>query len=120
MRISDWSSDVCSSDLYNLNQTLQDLALTVEANYYTVIGGRALVDANQQALDEAQANLDAAQTRHTAGLATIADVYQAESAAAAAPLTPQQQQRQLRNAGGALAGRPAERRGGKKCASTST
>src|SRR3546814_15007477 len=73
MRISDWSSDVCSSDLYNLNQTLQDLALTVEANYYTVIGGRALVDANQQALDEAPANLDAAQTRHTAGLATIAD-----------------------------------------------
>src|SRR3546814_4927130 len=62
MRISDWSSDVFSSDL---------LALTVEANYYTVIGGRALVDANQQALDEAQANLDAAQTRHTAGLATM-------------------------------------------------
>src|SRR3546814_13091837 len=96
MRISDWSSDVCSSDLYNLNQTLQDLALTVEANYYTVIGGRALVDANQQALDEAQANLDAAQTRHTAGLATIADVYQAASAAAAAPLTLQPTPGQLR------------------------
>lgn len=88
---------------YNLNQTLQDLALTVEANYYTVIGSRALVDANQQALDEAQANLDAAQTRHRAGLATIADVYQAESAAAAAQLALQQTQGQQRIADGALA-----------------
>nr|WP_241696222.1 TolC family protein [Solimonas terrae] len=88
---------------YNLNQTLQDLALTVESNYYTVIGSRALVDANQQALAEAQANLDAARTRHTAGLATIADVYQAESAAAAAQLTLQRSQGQLRIADGALA-----------------
>lgn len=87
---------------YNLNQTLQDLALTVESNYYTVIGSAALVDANQQALDEAQANLDAAQIRHTAGLATIADVYQAESAMAAAQLTLQQTQGQLRVARGAL------------------
>lgn len=88
---------------YNLNQTLQDLALTVEANYYTVIGDRALTDAKQQALDEAQANLDAARTRHDAGLATIADVYQAESAAAAAQLSLQQTQGQLRIAEGALA-----------------
>jgi TolC family type I secretion outer membrane protein len=88
---------------YNLNQTLQDLALTVEANYYTVIGNRALVDANQQALDETQANLDAARTRHDAGLATVADVYQAESAAAAARFTLQQSQGQLRIAEGALA-----------------
>nr|WP_277346288.1 TolC family protein [Solimonas marina] len=88
---------------YNLNQTLQDLALTVESNYYTVIGNAALVDANQQALDEAKANLDAAQIRHTAGLATIADVYQAQSAQASAQLTLQQSQGQLRVARGALA-----------------
>lgn len=87
---------------YSLNQTLQDLALTVEANYYTVIGNAALVDANRQALNEAQANLDAAQIRHRAGLATIADVYQAESAVAAAQLTLQQTQGALRIARGAL------------------
>lgn len=101
-RIDQASAERLASQ-YNLNQTLQDLALTVEANYYTVIGSRALVGANQQALDEAQANLDAARTRHSAGLATIADVYQAESAAAAAQLTLQQTQGQLRIAEGALA-----------------
>lgn len=88
---------------YTLNQTLQDLALTVEANYYTVIGSEAIVGASQQALDEAQANLDAAQTRHEAGLATIADVYQAQAAYASAQLTLQQAQGQLRIARGALA-----------------
>ncbi|MFT4045313.1 MAG: TolC family protein [Solimonas sp.] len=88
---------------YSLNQALQDLTLTVETNYYLVIGNEALVDANQQAVDEAQANLDAARIKHGAGLATIADVYQAESAAAAAQLTLQQSRGSARIARGALA-----------------
>lgn len=88
---------------YTLSQTLQDVALTVEANYYTVLGSTALHGAAQQALDESRANLDAARTRHRAGLATIADVYQAESAAAAGQLRLQQLQGQLRIAEGALA-----------------
>ncbi len=88
---------------YSLNQTLQDLALAVETNYYLVIGNEALADANQLALDEAQANLDAARTRHGAGLATVADVYQAQSAAAAAQLSLQQSRGSARVARGALA-----------------
>ncbi|WP_020648346.1 TolC family protein [Solimonas variicoloris] len=89
---------------FSLNQTLQDVVLAVESSYYTVIGSAALADASQQALDEAQANLDAARTKHAAGLATIADVYQAEAARAAAQLTQQRAQGDYRIAQGALAG----------------
>ncbi|MGH8444732.1 MAG: TolC family protein, partial [Solimonas sp.] len=88
---------------YSRNQTLQDVVLTVESNYYTVIGSAALVDANQRALDESQANLDAARTKYQAGLATVADVYQAEAAQAAAQLTLQQSQGSYRIAQGQLA-----------------
>jgi len=88
---------------YGLNRTLQDLALSVESTYYQVIGRESLVEASQLAVDEAQANLEAARTRHGAGLATVADVYQAESALAAAQLNLQQARGAARIARGALA-----------------
>ncbi|SEQ69771.1 type I secretion outer membrane protein, TolC family [Solimonas aquatica] len=88
---------------YGLNQSLQDLALSVESGYYSLLGQRALSQAHQQSLDEAQANLDAAQTKHKAGLATVADVYQAQAALAAAQLSLQQSQGNARIAQGALA-----------------
>src|SRR3546814_20274838 len=45
MRISDWSSDVCSSDLHGLarRQLLHDLrGRTVDAAYFTSVAGQAL------------------------------------------------------------------------------
>lgn len=88
---------------YGLNQTLQDRVLAVESAYYTVLGVRALASAEQLAVDAARANLDAARTRHKAGLATIADVYQVEAALAAAELSQLQAQGQQRIAEGTLA-----------------
>lgn len=91
------------ADQYSFDQRLQDVALGVESAYYAVIGTRALAAANQLALDETQTNLDAARVRHRAGLATIADVYQAEAALAAARLALHQARGAQRIAEGGLA-----------------
>lgn len=88
---------------YSLDQNLQDLTLSVESAYYSLLGLRALCEAQRQSLAEAQANLDAAQLRHRAGLATSADLYQAQAALAAAQLLLQQSEGQARVAQGALA-----------------
>ena len=68
------------------NQTLQDLILAVEQDYYQVLGLQALQDADTQSVQDATASLDAAKQRKDAGLATIGDVYQAEAALAGTQL----------------------------------
>ena len=93
------------------NQTLQDLILEVEQDYYQVIGLQALQDADLQSVQDASANLDNANQRKTSGLATIGDVYQAEAALAGAKLTLQTAQGQLATSRGTLAialGYPAD------------
>lgn len=72
------------------DQTLQDLLLAVESAYYARIGAEAVEDASRRSLEEARANAEAARARHEAGVATIADVYQAEAAFASATLAAQQ------------------------------
>ena len=88
---------------FSREQTLQDLMLTVESAYYTVIGARALEVASRHSLEEAQANAEAARIRHDAGLATIADLYQAQAALASAQLSLQQAEGSRIIADGALA-----------------
>lgn len=93
------------------NQTLQDLILEVEQDYYQVIGLQAVQDADLQSVQDATANLDNANQRKTSGLATIGDVYQAEAALAGAKLTLQTAQGQLAASRGTLAialGYPAD------------
>ena len=93
------------------NQTLQDLILEVEQDYYQVIGLQAVQDADLQSVQDASANLDNANQRKTSGLATIGDVYQAEAALAGAKLTLQTAQGQLATSRGTLAialGYPAD------------
>lgn len=85
------------------NQSIQDLLLTVESAYYAVIGTRGVEQASRESLAEAQGNADAAQSRHRAGVATIGDVYQAQSALAAATLALQQAEGSRVVAEGALA-----------------
>lgn len=72
------------------DQALQDLLLTVETAYYARIGAQAVEEASRRSLEEAAANAEAARVRHDAGVATIADVYQAQAALASATLTAQQ------------------------------
>ena len=85
------------------NQTIQDLILAVEQDYYQVLGLQALQDADTESVHDASASFDAANQRKNSGLATIGDVYQAEAALAGAKLNLQTAQGQLAVARGQLA-----------------
>ena len=85
------------------NRVLQDVVLLVEQTYYQVLGVERLVSANQEALKSAQASLSAANIRRQAGLATIGDVYRAETAVGQARLTVQRAEGELSKARGQLA-----------------
>ncbi len=61
------------------NATIQNIILQVERAYYQYLYVKALSSADSAAVHEAGVNMDAAQERHKAGLATVADVLQAKS-----------------------------------------
>ena len=91
-----------ASELGN-NQTMQDVILAVEQDYYQVLGLQALAQAGELSVKDAETILDAAQQNQKSGLATVGDLYQAEAALAGAQLTLQQTQGQLAAAQGTLA-----------------
>jgi outer membrane protein TolC len=68
------------------NSAIQGVILQVEQAYYDYFAAKALLEAQQATVNEAQANLNAADDRHSAGLATIADVLQARTALSSAML----------------------------------
>jgi outer membrane protein len=68
------------------NAALQNVILQVEQAYYQYLGARALLQAQQITVNSAQTNLDAADQRHNAGVATIADVLQSKTALSQAQL----------------------------------
>ncbi|MBK5188390.1 MAG: TolC family protein [Gemmatimonadaceae bacterium] len=68
------------------NATLQTVVLQAESAYFAYISARALAHAQEQTLAEADTNLQAAKVRHTSGVATIADVLQAQTVFAQAQL----------------------------------
>ncbi|MHB8425136.1 MAG: TolC family protein [Gammaproteobacteria bacterium] len=85
------------------NQTLQDVILAVEQDYYQVLGLQALEQADELSVHDATTSLDAVRENQKSGLATIGDVYQAEAALAGTQLALQQAQGQLAVAQGTLA-----------------
>lgn len=68
------------------NATVENTILQVEAAAFTYLSTRAQRDAQKSAVDLATAALDAASERHRVGLATIADVLQAQTARSQAEL----------------------------------
>lgn len=68
------------------NQQIQDVVLDVSQAFYQYVSARGLRDAAQADLDGLRTALEAAQRRHDAGLATIADVLQAKTALSQAQL----------------------------------
>jgi outer membrane protein len=70
----------------NYNATLQNVVLQSENAYFAYVSSRALVHAQQETVAEADTNLIAAQVRHNSGVATIADVLQAQTVLAQAQL----------------------------------
>jgi outer membrane protein len=84
------------------NRVLQDVVLLTEQTYYLVLGLEQLIAANREALKSAETALTAAQTRREAGLATLGDVYRAETAAGQARLTLRRNEGELAKARGQL------------------
>ena len=68
------------------NRTLQDVIFQVEQAYYRLLGSERLVRVNETSLKNNQTALDAAQRRRDSGLATVADVYRAETQVAQSQL----------------------------------
>lgn len=86
-----------------------DLVLRVQETYFGTLAARALVDAQNAAVAQAQASLAAAEGRRRSGLATIADVLQTRTALSQSRLVLQQLEGQalaLRGALATLAGLP--------------
>lgn len=80
-----------------------DLVLRVQQTYFTLLGTRALVEAERALVRLAEASLAAAEGRQRAGLSTVADVLQARTALSQAQLVLQQFEGQALVARGSLA-----------------
>jgi TolC family type I secretion outer membrane protein len=85
------------------NAAIQDVVLGVASAYYQYLNAKAQVVARQASLEEAKNNLEAAEERHRAGVATIADVLQARTAASQVELDLQDAQGQVQIIRGVLA-----------------
>ena len=68
------------------NAQLQNVMLQTERAYFAYISARALAAAQLRSVGEADTSLRAANVRHTSGVATIADVLQAQTVLAQAQL----------------------------------
>lgn len=88
---------------YTHNATLQSVVLQIQTAYFQYIANRALVQAQRTTVREAQANLAAAEERRRVGVATIADVLQARTAASQAELQAEAIEGDLQTTRGALA-----------------
>jgi outer membrane protein TolC len=85
------------------NAVIQNVVLQTEQAFYAYFAAKALLSAQKATVDEAQTVLDATNDRHLAGLATIADVLQAQTALSQATLTFETVQGQLMTTRGVLA-----------------
>jgi outer membrane protein len=85
------------------NARIHDVALGVEQAYFQYMTAKAQLDAAHKTLDQVKTGLDAANVRHDAGVATIADVLQARTAVAQAQLAVDGLEGQVQAVRGALA-----------------
>ena len=70
----------------NQNRVLQDIIFQVEQAYYRLLGLDLLVRVNELTLTNLRTSFDAVGRRRESGLATVADVYRAETQVAQAEL----------------------------------
>lgn len=88
---------------YTHNAVIQNVILRAEQAYFGYLANKALYDAQQTIVKEFETNLEAAEARHRAGVATIADVLQARTALSQARLNSETAEGALRAIEGALA-----------------
>jgi TolC family type I secretion outer membrane protein len=87
---------------FTQNQTIQNVVLRVEQAYYGYLGAKSLLAAQESTIRERQTSLDSAKARHDAGVATIADVLQAQTALSQAQLNAETIEGSLRDFEGSL------------------
>jgi outer membrane protein TolC len=85
------------------NATISDVVLGAQVAFYNYLATQALVAAQRATIQDAEANLAAAQARREVGVATIADVLQAQTALSQARLAFETTEGQRQTARGALA-----------------
>ncbi len=85
------------------NAVIQEVVLQVELAFFQYVATKATLIAEQSTLAEAAANLDSANRRHEAGVATIADVLLAKTALSQAQLLIDSLQGALQTTRGSLA-----------------
>jgi len=85
------------------NRVLQDVVFRVEEAYFRLLGFEQLVRSNELFFKSVNTSLDATQRRREAGLATVADVFRAETQVAQAQLNLTRSRGELEKARGALA-----------------
>jgi len=88
---------------YTHNATLQTVVLQIQTSYFQYIANRSLLAAQRATAREARTNLQAAEERRRVGVATIADVLQARTAASQADLNAEAAEGNLQTSRGALA-----------------
>jgi outer membrane protein len=88
---------------YTHNATLQGVVLQIQTAYFQYIANRALLAAQRTTAREARTNLQAAEERRRVGVATIADVLQARTAASQADLNAESAEGNLQTSRGSLA-----------------
>jgi outer membrane protein TolC len=88
---------------YIHNATLQSVVLQIQTAYFQYVANRALLQAQRTTAQEARTNLQAAEERRRVGVATIADVLQARTAASQAELAAETTEGDLQTSRGALA-----------------
>jgi outer membrane protein len=85
------------------NAAIQDVVLQIQVAYFQYLGNRALLQAQRTTMEESRTNLVAAEERRRVGLATVADVLQARTAASQAQLDLQTIEGNVQTTRGALA-----------------
>ena len=93
------------------NAALQNVILQIESAYYQYLSARALLQAQESSRESARTNYEAANVRHEAGVATVADVLQAKTALSTIDLQIVTTRGLIQNLHGALAnamGLPAD------------
>jgi outer membrane protein len=88
---------------FTQNATIQDVVLQIQVAYFQYLASRALLQAQQTTLAEADTNLTAAEERRRVGVATIADVLQSRTAVSQARLDVETTEGTLQTTRGALA-----------------
>ena len=88
---------------YAHNAAIQGVALQVEQAYYQYLNAKALKLAEEASVKSARESLTAAEERHRAGVATIADVLQARTAFSQAELALESVEGQIQTIRGSLA-----------------